>query len=184
MCSRPNVTPSAAASYNGVMRCIIPLFALVLCASLVAGCGGSHTKALHQVALIGIGAARLSQQADVKGAQASDHVLGIFPKTSGQRKCQIPYEGGGLRAKRVFPGVCQTSVRPGPPTIVVFSERWRPCLKGQDCMAGMRLRRHRWLLTMGPLTIRAIGQHRYRYPNPVVKSTRQRGDQPPQGPRP
>lgn len=165
------------------MQRVFCLFALVLGACLVAGCGSSHKKALHPV-MIGAGAARLAQEVDVKAARASDQVFAIFPSAPGQRKCEIPAEGGLSTQKRVFPGVCQASVRPGPPAIVVFSERWRPCLKGQDCMAGMRLRRHRWLLTMGPLTTMQSGDHQYRYKTPAVKSSHERGEQPPQEPRP
>jgi hypothetical protein len=129
----------------------------------------------------GAGAARVAQYVDVKAARASDHVLAIFPSVPGQRKCLIPFEGGVHPVELVYRGVCRTSVQSGTPTVVAFTERWLPCLKGQDCMAGMRLRRHSWLVTMGPLTVQSGGHH---YKKPAVESSEQRGDQPPQGPRP
>ena len=177
------MTPSAAASYDRVMHRVACLFALVLCAWLAAGCGSSHKKV--QLVMIGAGAARTAQLVEVKAARGSDDLYAIFPSAPGQRKCQIPYEGGVAvsTVKRVFPGVCRTSVRPGPPAIVVFSERWRPCLKGEDCVAEVRLRRHSWLLTMKPLTVRSNGPLVH-YRKPGIEATRQRGDQPPQGPRP
>jgi hypothetical protein len=167
------------------MHRIIPLFALVLCAFLVAGCGGSHKKALQPV-MVGAGAARIAQLVEVKAARASDHVFAIFPSSPGQRKCLLPWEGGVQTVKLVFRGVCRTSVRPGPPAVVVFTERWHagpPCKAGTECVPGGQwpLRRHSWLLTMRPLTMQPGGHH---YKKPAVESSRERGNQPPQGPRP
>jgi hypothetical protein len=170
------------------MHRIVTLFALVLCAFLVAGCGGLHRKALQPV-MIGAGAARIAQLVEVKAARASDHAFAIFPSVPGprKRKCRIPAEGGAISTvRRYFPGVCQTSVRPGPPTVVVFTERWRsgpPCEAGTECVPGGQwpLHSHSWLLTMGPLTMRPGG---HRYKRPAVEASRERGNQPPQGPRP
>lgn len=155
---------------------VLCLLAVGLSALLSAGCASSHRKKAIQPVIIGAGAAHTAQLVEVKAARASDHVFAIFPSAPGQRKCQIPFEGGLQTAKRVFPGTCQTRVRPGLPATVVFSERWRPCLKGQDCVAGIGLRHHSWLLTMGPLT---TADHHYK--KPAVKSSHERGDQPPQG---
>jgi hypothetical protein len=172
------VTSTASASYNRVMHRVSCLFALVLCAWLAAGCASSHKNGFQPY---GAGAARMALHEEVKAARASDHLYATFPAAPGQRKCLIPWEGGVHTVKIVYRGVCRRNVRPGPPAIVVFSERWLPCLKGQDCMAGVRLRRHSWLLTMKPLTTQPTGSH---YQKPVIRSTRQQGDQPPQGPRP
>jgi hypothetical protein len=166
------------------MHRVICLFALALCACVVAGCGGSHKKATQRV-MIGAGAARLAQSVDVKAARASDPVLAIFPSAPGERKCLIPAEGGVHTVKLVFRGLCRASVLPGPPAVVVFTERWVPCVKGQECPLKMRsrMRRHSWLLTMKPLTTQANGPLVH-YRKPGIAATRQRGDQPPQGPRP
>lgn len=167
------------------MRRTIYVFGLVLCACLAAGCGSSHKKMQQVTGSLGGArialAVRMAEDADVQAARASDRVFAIFPSTPGKRKCLIPYEGGVHTVKSVFRAVCRTVVRPGPPTVVVFSERWMPCMKGQDCVAGMRMRRHSWLLTMGPLTMPSGNANPKA---PVIESSLERGDQPPQGPRP
>jgi outer membrane murein-binding lipoprotein Lpp len=166
------------------MHRITPAFALVLCTCLLAGCASSHKKALQPV-MIGAEGARFAQLAEVKAARASDHVFAIFPSAPDQRKCRIPASGGVHTVKLVFRGVGRTSVRPGAPAVVVFTERWHsgpPCKAGTECVpGGWPLRRHSWLLTMGPLAMQTGG---HRYQKPPVKSSRERGNQPPQGPRP
>src|SRR6266566_3625615 len=100
------------------------LVALVLCGWLATGCASSHKKAL-QGGMYGAGGARIGIHDQVTAARASDGVFSIFPAAPGKRKCQIPLEGGAIStSRRAFLGVCRTSVRPGPPAIVVFSERW------------------------------------------------------------
>lgn len=98
------------------MRRTFVLAALVVCANLVAGCGGSRHLS------------PAAERAAIRAAQRQDDNLRIFPTRPRTIRCKIP-RGGGLRTGS-DPGRCTTKVSPhGSGAQVEFIQRAR--IQGQ-----------------------------------------------------
>jgi hypothetical protein len=163
----------------GDMRAVKAAAVLAVAALAVAGCGDSHKKVAHS----GPSRAAFLRRA-LQVARASNSELANFPPGYGHGECSIPRALGGIHAS-VAPlrGTCRTRWETAidshePKAVVIFTERWRwpPCLPGEDCVAGGRLLRHAWTVTVERPV--AAGQR------PSILATQQTGAQAPQAPKP
>jgi hypothetical protein len=161
------------------MRALKTAAVLTIAALAVAGCGSSHKKLVHG----GPGRSPFLRRA-LQLARASDSELRIFPAGYSQGKCSIPRAAGGIHAPaKPLSGTCRTRWETTidsrePSALVIFTERWRwpPCLPGEDCLAGGRLRSHTWMVTVKrPVTAAQ---------RPLVLSIHQTGAQAPQASKP
>lgn len=91
------------------MRACLAAIALLTCASLVAGCGGSHLAA---------------QRAAIAAAARENDNLRIFPTSPGTTTCKVPFSGA--HAIALLHSHCTTKVTAhGQGTRVDFIQRAR-----------------------------------------------------------